>query len=637
VPARRPHPLLALALGVVTSAALSAPSPALAVEADTPDCDAPVPSTTQPGYTVADPDCDVRGENPFSALPGATAYTGIEDGEAYRIEVPDDWNGDLVVYAHGYRGTGTTVYVDSPTLRQHFLDRGYAWAASSYETNGYDVEQGVEDSHELVERFRRVVPGRKDLDEVLIHGVSMGGHITAVEVERYPDTWSAAYPVCGVLGDTELYDYFLGANVTGAALAGAEIDYAEAPSAEGLEQWRRTVSQEIVPELFTQRPTTTAEGQAWAAVLQQLSGGERPGFASSFAFWNSFGFAPLQDLPFLFGVYPGLNGGRAGGEVATGNIAGNVGTVYQLDDDPSVSPPEAALNAAVLRVERDPDATGIPRIEATAEVPVLSLHTIGDLFVPFSMEQIYAAEAEENGTEFVSRAIRANGHCDFTVGELAKGFDDLVRWTVTGLAPAGDDVLDPEAVADPTFGCRFTESSRPTFAAEQACPTFPDVEGSVHARAIRAQLAAGVLEGFGNGTFRADASITRGQVASIVARALDLEPGAGALVFSDTAGTTHQDAIRALAEAGLVEGYADGTFRPDQLVSRAQLAPIIARALGQEDAEGDCFPDVAGVHEAAICALADLGIATGFADGTYRPALPVSRGQAASLLDRAFG
>src|ERR1700742_2186983 len=78
--------------------------PALA--ADPPVCAAPVPSTTQPGYLVADPDCEITGA-PFAALPGARVHTGISAGAAYRIEVPDHWNGTLVVYAHGYRGTGT--------------------------------------------------------------------------------------------------------------------------------------------------------------------------------------------------------------------------------------------------------------------------------------------------------------------------------------------------------------------------------------------------------------------------------------------------------------------------------------------------------------------------------------------------
>ncbi|GAA3289600.1 hypothetical protein GCM10020218_058630 [Dactylosporangium vinaceum] len=51
-------------------------------------------------------------------------------------------------------------------------------------------------------------------------GESMGGHITAVAIEHYPRAFVGAMPVCGVLGDTELFDYFLDANLTAAALTG---------------------------------------------------------------------------------------------------------------------------------------------------------------------------------------------------------------------------------------------------------------------------------------------------------------------------------------------------------------------------------------------------------------------------------
>ena len=103
-------------------------------------------------------------------------------------------------------------------------------------------------------------------------------------------------------------------------------------------------------------------------------------------------------------------------------------------------------------------------------MPVLSLHTIGDLFVPLSMEQVYAARVAAHGQSrlFVSRAIRALGHCEFTADELRQGFDDLVRWVRTGHRPAGDEILDRRRVAAPTFGCRFTTADRPNFG--PACP-----------------------------------------------------------------------------------------------------------------------------------------------------------------------
>ena len=63
-------------------------------------------------------------------------------------------------------------------------------------------------------------------------------------------------------------------------------------------------------------------------------------------------------------------------------------------------------------------------------MPVLSMHTLGDLFVPFSMEQIYARRAAANGDGglLVTRAIRDVNHCGFNTTEMERGFADLVNW-----------------------------------------------------------------------------------------------------------------------------------------------------------------------------------------------------------------
>src|SRR2546426_5269960 len=88
------------------------------------------------GYTIINP--------PLTpALVGgvpATVKQGVHEHAAYDIEVPPNWNGELVMWAHGYRGQGFVLTVDPPAylMRQKLLDQGYAWAASSYYDNGYD-------------------------------------------------------------------------------------------------------------------------------------------------------------------------------------------------------------------------------------------------------------------------------------------------------------------------------------------------------------------------------------------------------------------------------------------------------------------------------------------------------------------
>jgi dienelactone hydrolase len=421
-----------------------------------PSCWAPAPSDTKPGYLVADPDCELDG-TPFTALPGATVRTGVSAGAAYRIEVPKRWNGRLVVYAHGYRGTGTTVYVSNPELRQHYIDEGYAWAASSYATNGYDVGQGVRDTYALTGLFRQVT-GRT-ARKVFISGASMGGHVTAVAIEEYPRTFAGAMPYCGVLGDAELFDWFLDANVTAAALAGVDFEFPLTPDAAYPARFAGQVAR-IKAAL-----TGTGAGRTWSDVLERRSGGERPGFPAAYAYWNA---ASQGGLPFLFSLYPGLNGGTAG--IAPGNLTDNRRTVYRSTDGRRPTAAERELNASVLRVGRtaypDRGLDGVPRVDGRPSVPVLSLHGVGDLFVPISMEQEYARRAAANGRSrlFVSRAIRTAAHCGFTSAELTRAFDELVAWTDRGLRPAGDAILDRRKVASATFGCRFTVGVRPEYA-----------------------------------------------------------------------------------------------------------------------------------------------------------------------------
>ena len=133
------------------------------------------------------------------------------------------------------------------------------------------------------------------------------------------------------------------------------------------------------------------------------------------------------------------------------------------------SPAESAFNAAVQRVSADPQArrtNGLAAVSPTSgnlRLPMLTLHTLGDLYVPLSMEQQYAQRVARQGASafLVQRVTRDVGHCSFAPTELVTAFTDLVAWVNTGARPAGDDVLDPAAVADPAFGCRFTDRNAP--------------------------------------------------------------------------------------------------------------------------------------------------------------------------------
>jgi fermentation-respiration switch protein FrsA (DUF1100 family) len=400
---------------------------------------APVRADKPPAYFVDET------KLPFNALAGTTTTRlwGVHGGAGYRVEVPQNWNGDLVLYAHGFRGGGLELTVSNPPIRQYLITHGYAWAASSYATNGYDVTQGVKDTHDLGTLFNGLVANP---NRVYFTGTSMGGHITGVAIEQYRNAYVGAMPMCGVMGDNKLFDYFVENHLTAHVLAGLDVpfpfpaDY----SATTVPQLKAAFGGALFPQVLTPL------GVQWAGVVENLSGGKRPMFDPGFR------FAPTGGNFLLTQGVGSQEGTRT-----------NVDTVYQIDADPALSSDEITLNNDVLRIDLDPQArreqglAGVPAIAGSFTIPVLSMHTLGDLFVPFSMEQIYARRAAENGVAdlLVTRAIRDVNHCGFNTVEMEHGFADLVRWVVDGVKPAGDDILTPATVAHPNFGCQFTEGA----------------------------------------------------------------------------------------------------------------------------------------------------------------------------------
>lgn len=414
-----------------------------------------------PEYVIVDPD--------FEPLPGAEAHAGtIEtDGaeHAYRIEVPADWNGTLVLYAHGFVGPQQAeLVVQDPPLRPLFIQQGIAWAASSYAANGYVIDGPVDQTQDLADRFAELT-GADAPTATIIHGVSMGGHITGVALERNPDAYVGALPACGVMGDVELFEYFTDVNLVAGALAGVDV-----PVPGGL-PFLAGPAQQISAALGLQTGLSTPAGVQYADVLEVLSGGERPTFEESLAFWNTLAAVDLDGeegdaptVPFLQALYGNaLSNGiptPAGVETTYDNTATTYGFANATGPEPSAQ--EQALNAAVSRVSND-GPVPFPIIEGTPQVPTLSLHTTGDLFVPLRNQVVYAEEVAANGLSdnLVQRTVRSPGHCDFTPEELGGAFADLLAWIQTGTAPAGEDLIDPAVRADRSLGCAFTSETRP--------------------------------------------------------------------------------------------------------------------------------------------------------------------------------
>jgi peptidoglycan hydrolase-like amidase len=167
---------------------------------------------------------------------------------------------------------------------------------------------------------------------------------------------------------------------------------------------------------------------------------------------------------------------------------------------------------------------------------------------------------------------------------------------------------------------------------------FTDDLGRVHEYAAAWAAEAGITEGVGDDRFEPTGEVTRRQMAAFLHRTFDIPEPEDHEPFEDAGhGEPQREAIAALAEAGVAAGYDDGTFRPGERITRAQMATFLARAIGLADVPADDrFRDVdEQPHAGAIHAVADAEVALGYDDDTFRPTLEVSREQMASFLRRA--
>jgi pimeloyl-ACP methyl ester carboxylesterase len=408
-------------------------------------------------------------EATFDALANSAVetdrWTGVLGGASYRIEVPKTgWNGKLVMWAHGYRGTGESVFVDTPIMRRYLLDNGYAWAASSYSKNYYDVKAGVEDTNALALNFASIAAAKGRTlaapSKIFITGVSMGGHITAAAIETEAQTYavnkvkySGAVPMCGVLGDNELFNYFAGYQVAAQQLAG--VPMTAFPVADFA-----TLAPSIQAALWTTFPSVSnAQGDKLKNVVMNLSGGARPFYAEGWANAGNQG-----------NIWASLGGDGTIGGILNGNILDTTQLFYKVDaSSPATTAADTDFNNSAFKITPSADVNRlrrdglrwIPLANGDIGIPVVSIHTLGDLFVPFKMEQVYAARVKAKGNDkwLVQRAIRDVGHCAFTAAEATAAFDAMIQWEAGGAKPAGDDVTTPATLAAPTYGCAFTKNT----------------------------------------------------------------------------------------------------------------------------------------------------------------------------------
>ncbi len=395
------------------------------------------------------------GDPKFDALPGAKAFFGSYDGGLYKVEIPDNWNGELALYAHGFVSNagaqGSALRVGNSPIREHLIKEGYAWAASSYRCNGYVPGQGLLDTMALTDLFTKFNAGRAP-QRVYLTGTSMGGHVTLLGMHEFPTAFAGGLAMCPA--GPELFDFFT-------ATAGA------AEVITGVQARLETMQADVAKmnELLGKPGAYTDKGRQLASVEIQISGGPRP-------------FA-MEGL---------ASGGRFAGNISPAALAGSttpsnravMTTQIKYGIDEQLGLTADALNKTARRKALDAEIRNpmgpydeLVPFDGKLERPTLTMHGTGDLFVPIFLEQSLKRAVAAAGKDalLTQRIYRIAGHCGFSQPEMIKAFDDLTAWVHKGTKPAGDEVngdlsnagmsfTDPLRPNDPG-GIRVTAGSKP--------------------------------------------------------------------------------------------------------------------------------------------------------------------------------
>ncbi len=375
---------------------------------------------------------------PAHAQAPDNCVTGLQSsGAIFAICMPPegtDWNGDLLVYAHGYVAYNEPVAIpqdqlvfnDGTSIPSLINGQGYAFATTSYRENGLAAITGLEDILDLVRIFKDLHP---EVQHIYLAGPSEGGLVTVLGIERHPEVFTAGLSLCGPIGDFSkqinywgdfrvLFDYYFPGVIPGTAMSIPQTV---------IDNWEGTYKG-LVLSAVAAKPAKLSElirvAKAKYAltdpVNSKLSTVEQLMWYSVFA--TQDGIDKLGGIPF-----------------------DNKRTRY-ID-----SSNDFLLNRLVERYTADPAAiAGMQPYQTSGilKVPLVTMHTTGDPVVPYFHETLYKNKitAAKSSALYNHLAIARYGHCSFKSSEALAGFS-LMVFKATGKLPAGALSVLPTAAA----------------------------------------------------------------------------------------------------------------------------------------------------------------------------------------------
>jgi len=380
-------------------------------------------------------------------------FTGDIGGAKFQIDIPQPWNGTLVLWSHGYEVPSPNppgIPSDAPAdaVKGWLLDHGYALAASSYSRRGWALQQAFHDQIAVLDHFDTLGFGHPT--RTIAWGASLGGIITAGLIQLNPERFTGAIPLCGVLAG--------GPGVWNEGLDGEFVfKTLLAPnSALQLVNITDPVGNLQLADQVITLAHATPQGRARLALVAAV--GDLPGWFTpgspepartdySARERNQFLWSSLVDFSFLFALRQELEI-RAGG-----NPSWNTGVDYREQLERSINRDEvkALYRQAGLNLDEDlqtlqnaPRIAAVPRavdylksfivFNGHIDQPVLTMHTTGDGLVLNQDEQAYASVVRAAGNEELLRQtfVHRAGHCTFTSAEVVAAFKTMVNRLDTG-------------------------------------------------------------------------------------------------------------------------------------------------------------------------------------------------------------
>ncbi len=391
--------------------------------------------------------------------PTFTMVDGMTDGGAYYlIAVPPNWNGDLVIWNHGFTldTPGPLSMDDLGPLVLHQLAEGYAVAASSFQQTGWALFKTKNDLQNMVGEFKDQF-GKPN--QVIVTGGSLGGAVTAQAIEKaHLGNVVGAYILCGAVAGSRNWDGALDLRLIYDVVA-ADIPGAQIPGgAEGLPEGSTLTDAEIAFRVNEAtgilEPEPTLEQSANLATI--LSVTQIP---ENFLITDML--YATQNMSDLVHDTHKLNS-----RLGMGNADVDYDDDYINDNIARVSPHPGAEN----RLERYFTPSG-----DVGDTKIISIHTDQDGLVIVENQSEYASVVPDDNLTVAIVVEEIPSHCGLNTAEALAGWESLRVWIAGGQQPTASEIqatclalVDPNALHCP---CRID----PAFAV-------PDMDGRIRPR-----------------------------------------------------------------------------------------------------------------------------------------------------------